>query len=125
MNQHQKGFTLMEMLIVVTIMAVLAAIILPRVMTSSDSAKKSAHKSERQGMNSQIEMYYFKFNSYPTAMTKAGWGGDSTDADKNGTVDWAEFFPEGVPSKCNYDVEWQIDPVTHRISMQGHAGHED
>jgi general secretion pathway protein G len=122
MNQNQKGFTLMEMLIVVTIMAILAAIILPRVMTSSDSAKKSAHKSERQGINSQIEMFNFKFNNYPSAMTKQGWGAE--DSDTNGTVDWAEYFPEGVPERCNYKTDWQIDPTTHRISMTGHTGHE-
>ena len=41
MNANQKGFTLIEILIVVVIMAVLAAVVVPQFTGSTDDAKKS------------------------------------------------------------------------------------
>ena len=123
--KNQTGFTLMEMLIVVTIIAILAAIVLPRFVTSSGQAKKSVHRSERQTINSQLELYFFHFGDYPAAMTDAGWG--LGDADGNGkSPDWQEYWPEHVPTACNQGGAWTIDTATGRIDTSAHdtAGHE-
>ncbi|MFT5170285.1 MAG: prepilin-type N-terminal cleavage/methylation domain-containing protein [Candidatus Marinamargulisbacteria bacterium] len=121
----QQGFTLMEMLIVVTIIAILAAIVLPRFVTSSGQAKKSVHRSERQTINSQLELYFFHFGHYPEAMTDGGWG--LGDDDGNGkSPDWQEYWPEHVPTACNQGVPWQIVDTIGRIDTPAHdaAGHE-
>ncbi len=118
LDASDSGFTLMEMLIVVTIIGILAAIVLPRFLTSSQSARKAAHKSERQTINSQLELYFFNFGAYPTAMTNEGWG--STDKDGNGKPDWQDYFPENVPVSCNQNVIWVIE----NGRVKTHDGHE-
>ena len=114
-NNNKKGFTLMEMLIVVTIIGILAAIVLPRFVTSSGAAKNSAHKAARQSINSQIELYYFVYDEYPTVMSDAGW-----NAGEDGRA--ARYFPEGVPTACNRYSAWAIDSTSHRLTT--HTDHE-
>lgn len=105
-RENSLGFTLMEMLIVVTIIGILAAIILPRFVTSSDSAKSAAKEAERQTINAQVELYQFQIGSYPTAMTEAGWGGSSVSI---------LYWPSGVPSADPFGVAWELDSTAHRI----------
>lgn len=105
-REDSLGFTLMEMLIVVTIIGILAAIILPRFVTSSDSAKAAAYEAEKQTINAQIELYQFQTGSYPTAMTEAGWGGASVAV---------LYWPSGVPSADPFGESWELDSTAHRI----------
>jgi general secretion pathway protein G len=56
-DRRPKGFTLIEVLIVVIIMAVLAATIIPQFSTSTNDAKNSAMRFNLHTIRSQIEMY--------------------------------------------------------------------
>ena len=109
MNQKNKGFTLMEMLIVVTIIAILAAIVLPRFLTSSASAKSAVHRSDLATINAQLELYYFNTGSFPTAMTNDAWSAHG--------VPYSNFFPDGVPTGDVYGVAWgeRYNAATGRI----------
>ena len=58
MNQRiAKGFTLVEILIVVVILGILAAIVVPQFTNASQDAIKGALNSQLQTINSQIELY--------------------------------------------------------------------
>jgi general secretion pathway protein G len=100
MKHLAKGFTLIEMLIVVTIIAILGAIILPRVLTSSASARSAVYQSEINTINSQLELFYFTYGYYPPSMDNEGWTNNSIGAHYN------DFFPEGVPTSDVYNVQW-------------------
>jgi general secretion pathway protein G len=54
---HRSAFTLIEVLIVVVIVSVLAAIIIPQVTDCSNDAKSSSLKHNLYTMRAQIEMY--------------------------------------------------------------------
>lgn len=56
-KSRRTGFTLIEVLIVVVIMAVLAATIIPQFSSSTKDAKDSTLKFNLQTVQSQIEMY--------------------------------------------------------------------
>jgi prepilin-type N-terminal cleavage/methylation domain-containing protein len=57
-----KGFTLVEILIVVVILAILAAIVIPQFTSASTQAKESAMVSDLQSIRSQIELYKIHHN---------------------------------------------------------------
>jgi len=58
----EKGFTLVEILIVVVILGILAAIVIPQFTSASTEAKESALKSDLQAVRSQIELYKIHHN---------------------------------------------------------------
>ena len=55
MNKNQKGFTLIELMVVVVIIGILAAIALPNFMAMQDRAKESAVKSNVHTIQLAIE----------------------------------------------------------------------
>ena len=64
-KQIQKGFTLVELLIVVIILAILAAIVVPQFASSTDDAKLSSLDSTLAAMRSSIALYKQQHNDYP------------------------------------------------------------
>ena len=58
----KSGFTLVEILIVVVILGILAAVVIPQFTNASTEAKESCLKSDLRTMRSQIELYEIKNN---------------------------------------------------------------
>ncbi|MHC4394071.1 MAG: type II secretion system protein [Planctomycetota bacterium] len=58
----KSGFTLVEILIVVVILGILAAIVIPQFTSASTEAKESALQSDLQAMRSQIELFKIHHN---------------------------------------------------------------
>jgi len=65
----QKGFTLVELLIVVIILAILAAILVPQFASSTDDAKASAADSTLANLRASLDLYYQQHGDYPGAVT--------------------------------------------------------
>jgi len=74
---HQ-GFTLIEILIVVVILGILAAIVIPQFTSASQQAQASSLASQLQTIRSQIELYQVQHGGdYPTS-----------DGSPTGTFEW-------------------------------------
>jgi general secretion pathway protein G len=66
----RKGFTLVEILIVVVILGILAAIVIPQFTSASQSAKRSSLISQLQTIRSQLELGQIQHNgAYPDLVT--------------------------------------------------------
>jgi general secretion pathway protein G len=61
----RKGFTLVEILIVVVILGILAAIVIPQFTNASSEAKQASLRSNLQTLRSQIELYKIKNSDTP------------------------------------------------------------
>ena len=70
--KQTKGFTLVELLIVVIILAILAAIIVPQFSASTNDAKAAALQSNLANMRSAIEFYYQEHGEYPGEKVATG-----------------------------------------------------
>jgi len=58
----KKGFTLVEILIVVVILGILAAIVVPQFTNASTEAKSSSLAADLQTIRSQLELYKIQHN---------------------------------------------------------------
>ena len=73
LNRQTKGFTLVEILIVVVILGILAAIVIPQFTSASETAKASSLQSQLQTIRSQLELYQVQHNgNYPTTAQMFG-----------------------------------------------------
>ena len=71
----RRGFTLVEILIVVIILAILAGVVIPQFSSSSDEAKLAVLRSDLKVMRGAVELYYHQHNSvYPGSRT-SNYGG--------------------------------------------------
>lgn len=67
--QAQKGFTLVELLIVVIILAILAAIVVPQFAATTDDARISALDSNLSNVRSAIDLYRQQHMAFPGELT--------------------------------------------------------
>lgn len=63
--RNEKGFTLMEMLVVLFIIGVILAIALPNLTKTGDSAQKKADQANIKMLEAQAENYRLAEGKYP------------------------------------------------------------
>jgi type II secretory pathway pseudopilin PulG len=93
----------MELLAVVTILGIIAAIIVPRVTVSSDTAKQKVADHHKATINAAVERYY---------MEQGSWPADDL-SDIGAEVD---YFPEGLPTNPINGSAYTLNPATHRVN---------
>ncbi|MEN6337936.1 MAG: type II secretion system protein [Phycisphaerales bacterium] len=69
--QAKRGFTLVEILIVVVILGILAAIVIPQFTQASTEAKLNSLCSDLQTLRSQVELFKVQHNDMPPGNTAA------------------------------------------------------
>ncbi len=65
-GQHQSGFTLIEIMVVVVIIGILASVVVPRIMDNPDKARAAKAKNDIQALESALELYRLDNYVYPT-----------------------------------------------------------
>ena len=95
-----KGFTLIEMLVVVLIIGILAAIALPQYQMSVGKAKFATLKNITKSLAESVNRYYMIHNAYPKSYTeldldfsvKSGSGSTFTPTTRN--IDSCEYWAD-------------------------------
>jgi general secretion pathway protein G len=84
-HKGEAGFTLVEMLVVITIIGMIMALVGPRVLNYLGESKAKAAKIQIESFSSALDLYYLDLGRYPstneglTALTRSnnlpGWNG--------------------------------------------------
>ena len=65
-ERKQGGFTLIEIMVVVVILGILAALVVPQVMNRPDQAKVTVAKGDIKAIGAALDMYKLDNYSYPS-----------------------------------------------------------
>ena len=84
-SDGEAGFTLVEMLVVITIIGLIMALVGPRVLGYLGESKVKAAKIQLESFSSALDLYYLDLGRYPSsneglaalihATNSAGWNG--------------------------------------------------
>lgn len=66
MSNNQKGFTLIEVMVVIIILGLIAALVVPRITGRVDEAKVEATKIQMKAVKDALEQYKLDNGIYPT-----------------------------------------------------------
>ncbi len=86
MQLKGRGFTLIEVMVVIAILGILAALVVPQIVGKDDKARVERVKSDLKAIASSLEMYKLDNHSYPT--TEQGL--EALVSQPAGAEHWAE-----------------------------------
>jgi len=113
-STRAQGFTLVEILIVVIILGILAAIVIPQFTNASEDARKSSLTSQLQTIRSQVELFKLQHrDNYPTGADNIAGGTDPT-----ATWNWVKLYQktdeDGIVSPTGkFGPYLQAEPVNN------------
>lgn len=113
--QKRRAFTLIELLIVVAIIAILAAIAVPNFLEAQVRAKVSRAKSDMRTTATAIESYRVDSNTYPIPADEAGEYPAPAPGDPffDQTVPWIITTPIAYMSSLPADPFNQVVGIVH------------
>jgi len=66
MKIHNKGFTLIEIMVVVVILGILAALVVPKIMSNPDKARLVKVEQDIRAIETALQLYKLDNYIYPT-----------------------------------------------------------
>jgi len=100
----RRGFTLVELLVVMAIIAILAAILLPAVQAAREAARRTQCRNNLKQIGVALHNYHDTYNMFPP-----GWIGvtnSQMDANGGSGIGWAACI---LPSMEQYAVSLKIN----------------
>jgi len=124
---RQAGFTLLEIMVVLVIIGVMAAIVAPRFIERADEAKVTATHAQMSNIAQALKLYHLHRSHYPTtseglnALVQAGsdgkrymdslpkdtWGNDFVylSPGVHGDFDLLSYGADGRPGGTGFDAD--------------------
>ncbi|MBJ7221462.1 MULTISPECIES: type II secretion system major pseudopilin GspG [unclassified Brenneria] len=138
MQQRQRGFTLLEIMVVIVILGVLASLVVPNLMGNKEKADRQKAVSDIVALESALDMYKLDNNRYPTTeqglnalvkkpsvspeprsypddgyirrLPQDPWGADYQllNPGQHGKLDIFSFGPDGMPDTDDDIGNWNV-----------------
>ena len=116
--KKRAGFSLLELIAVVTILGIIAAVVIPRISNSSVTAKRQADKQTLAELRTALERYNFDNDAYPTA-AEAGADGAFvplvTGNYLHASPDWQSYTYENTATAAAGKITY--DAATGRLTL--------
>jgi general secretion pathway protein G len=127
-RNSQAGVTLIEMLVVVTIIALFAALVAPRFLNKSDAARRVAAKAQVNGFMTALGAYKLDTGLFPT--TEQGLA--ALRVKPEGVNQWnGPYLPQDIPNDpwghpylYKYPGEHGDEPDIVSLGQDGQPGGE-
>lgn len=118
MSTHQiesrrRGFTLVELLVVITIIGMLVAILVPAVNAAREAARNATCKNNMNELSKAVTLYTSARDVYPGAISPSNRNWVMMLFDKLGRGDLAKLTVGGVNEKAKTQVKVLICPSDH------------
>lgn len=119
--KNQKGFTLVELVVVIAIIGILAGIAVPRFLDATASARGAKIVADMRTIQSAEMIYYAKNAKYPTAqndfsdLVQGNWPGVPT----------GKFIIAQVLKKVAVLQKVLLVMVRHILILQGQMVHQE
>ena len=110
-RRNQKGFTLIELMIVVAIIGILSAIAIPNFMKFQARSKQSEPKANLKSLFTTQKSYYQEKDRYSESIVEIGWAPERGNryAYRNGATDSLRAMNVQDPLKANADNGLEVD----------------
>jgi general secretion pathway protein G len=113
-QELRRGFTLLEVLLVLVILGVIAALVVPRLLGVQQGSYKDATKASIAGLEAALDIYTVKHDGYPESLDDLL---EPVDRDGNNMQPYLKEFPrDGWGERFNYKVEIDEDMAGAQVA---------
>ena len=118
-NRRQRGFTIIELLIVMAILGMLAVMVAPNLFNQADSARRDAVLSQISSLGSALDAYRLDMGQYPDTL-------DGLMRNNSGRASWNGPYLRGEVPKDPWgtDYVYNTDGRTFSLKSYGADGRE-
>ncbi len=119
-RDRRKGFTLVELLVVIVVLAVLAAIVLPKFMDSSSRSKEASLKTDLKLVRNAVATFQADIGKNPASLEDLVETDKTKVKDKDGAVvsasDWHGPYLESLPADPISGNDFSYTPATGKVT---------
>ena len=121
-----RGFTLIELVVVISILAILSGVLVPRVTNHLKAARDARRLADIKAVHAAIEQYHMDKGSYPTANANSSYGGwdVSNDGDFIRVLRDQGYLDEDAVDPIN-DATFHYRYYVYAKSSYGCVGNQD
>ena len=102
---YRNGFSLLELMAVITLLGILVSIVLTRIVNSTDAAKAKTCVNNVSQINSALERFAVSTGNFATTISD---------------VNTIEYFPGSIPTCAVDGSAYTLNTTTHRVEGHSH-----
>jgi type IV pilus assembly protein PilA len=113
---RKKGFSLIELLVVVAIILIIAAIAVPNLIKSRASASQANAASSLRGLNTAVTQYFLTYGVYPPTFEALGGPAPCTQSAATSCL-MADQLTTLLTAGTMNNYSWTLTPTTNPVGF--------